>query len=514
MPIGRHVFILMALLAGVPSLSHSAGLSLNLQMPEVSTGTQFNFGATITKTPLGDGLVYTGPFTLHVTLPEGMSMISGGGGNWSCNVQLPDSRGIVCVSTGTLSDPVWGLNFLSLKGYTNIDMPLGPTTISATLSSPDFPLPPSPACVPSPSTSGCATISPAVAESSIVITGWGNNGIPVSTWPAVLEANSTQNSLVVDVRNFGFGASNTPVTLKIKFPQGATFASASGLPSWACSAQMEADGELLTCTVPAMFPDQSGYLTFRVNLAADIAVPGPLYFHAAIGNNVVPPPTTCVGDPAQRGCGRLAVNTRAPSAAFLRFSDPDVEHAPAYFTVGQDNGPILVHFSNIGDGLAMNTALQIKLPRGFAYTQNHTSLPAMVCTSSGTLADGPLLTCQGAGLPPGTSGYISFGVHLDPTLTERPGPVPMVGAIDTSNPANTTLLAACASDPNQINCFWHEIPTFAPCALQHGMDGIYCDGFERLDVPSHLQSITTTPAAVWPSTTTSGIPVIPAEAGI
>jgi hypothetical protein len=90
----------------------------------------------------------------------------------------------------------------------------------------------------------------------------------------------------------------------------------------------------------------------------------------------------------------------------------------------------------------------------------------------------------------GSTGYVSFGVHLDPVLTESPGPVPLVGAIDTSSPANTTLLASCVNDPNQPNCFWHEVPTYAPCALQYGTDGIYCDAFENLDFPGRAASNT------------------------
>src|SRR5690606_21301656 len=233
---------------------------------------------------------------------------------------------------------------------------------------------------------------------------------------------------------------------------------------------------------------QTGFTSMRVDFAPDVVVPGPLYLHAAIGNDQVAPPTTCVSDPHQRGCGRLAVNTRPPSAAYLRFDPPAGEHSPSYFTSGQDNGPVVVRFRNIGDGTAANTALQIKLPRGFIHTQTFSAIPALTCTASGAPDVGKLLTCQGAAMAPGSTGYVSFGVYLDPTLTETPGPLPMVGAIDTSNPANTTLLASCASNPNQANCFWHEIPTFAPCALQYGVDGIFCDPFENLDLPARPEA--------------------------
>ena len=90
-----------------------------------------------------------------------------------------------------------------------------------------------------------------------------------------------------------------------------------------------------------MYQGQTGFASIRTDFAPDIAVPGPLYIHAAIGNTLAPPPTDCVANPVQSGCGRLAVNTRPPSAAYLRFNDPDAQHSPAYFTIGQDNGPVV-----------------------------------------------------------------------------------------------------------------------------------------------------------------------------
>jgi hypothetical protein len=484
--------ILFLLLAGISTLAQAGGLRLELwPTPPVNTGTDYTFGISISKEVAGDGVNQVGPFTVHVYLPEGMTTVSGSGGGWTCATPPPGSRELVCTANGSLTGTNPNLSFLSINGKSDLAMPLGPTEIRVTLSSAQTPLPPILICAPSPSTSGCATAAPTVQESKIEIFGWGaGNANPVETWWQTIEAGSLQNIIPVYMLNTGFSSSNTPVTLKVKFPAGVTYSGfTSGIPAWSCSAAMEIDGQLLTCTVPYMASGQLGFASIRTDFAPDIAVPGPVYFHAAIGNDQVAPPTSCVANPAQRGCGRLAVNTRPPSAAFLRFTDPDVQHSPAYFTLGQDNGPVVVNFRNIGDGVAANTAVQIKLPAGFAYTQTYSAIPSLTCTASGTLASGQLLTCQGASMAPGSNGYVSFGVHLDPVLTESPGPVPIVGAIDISNPANTTLLASCASDPNQINCFWHEIPTYAPCALQYGIDGIYCDAFENLNLPGRPQAI-------------------------
>ncbi|HET9032874.1 MAG TPA: hypothetical protein VFN25_08210 [Dokdonella sp.] len=484
-------FLLFALLAGVSSLANAGPLRLDVQMPTTYTGTEFSYVIQIRKENIGDGIVYSGMFTVHSTLPEGMTFLYGNGGGWTCTVTGADSREMICTKTTTLTDTNYNMSVVSITAHTDIDMPLAPVEISTTLSSAQVPLPPILICEPSPSTNGCATVNPTVQESKIEILGWGaGHSNPVDIWSLEIEAGSLQNIIPVYMVNTGFGPSNTPAILKVKFPAGVTYSGfTSGIPAWNCSAAMEIDGQLLTCTVPYMASGQVGFASIRTDFAPDIVVPGPLYFHAAIGNDQVAPPTTCAADPYQRGCGRLAVNTRPPSAAYLRFSDPDVQHSPAYFTIGQDNGPVVVNFRNIGDGVAANTAVQIKLPRGFAYTQTYSAIPALTCTTSGSLANGQLLTCQGASMAAGSTGYVSFGVYLDPTLTESPGPLPLVGAIDSSNPANTTLLAACASDPNQINCFWHEIPTYAPCALQYGMDGIFCDAFEELGLPNRPQAI-------------------------
>lgn len=131
----------------------------------------------------------------------------------------------------------------------------------------------------------------------------------------MIEAGTLQNLIIVDVKNTGFGAANTPGILKVKFPLGVTYSGfTSGIPAWACSAAMEVDGQMPTCTAP-IYNGQAGFASIHTDFAPDIAVPGPLYFYAAIGNVLVPPPTNCAANPSQRSCRRLTVNTRPPSAA-------------------------------------------------------------------------------------------------------------------------------------------------------------------------------------------------------
>ena len=65
-------------------------------------------------------------------------------------------------------------------------------------------------------------------------------------------------------------------------------------------------------------------------------------------------------------------------------------------------------------------------------------------------------------MAPGSNGYVAWREsRSDPDRAARPGSA--VGAIDTSNPANTTLLAACAVILSRSTAFGRN-PDYAPCA--------------------------------------------------
>ena len=72
--------LLWVLLASVSSLANAGPLRLDVQMPTPYTGTEFSFGVQVRKENVGDGIVYSGMFTAHSVLPEGMQFVSGFGG--------------------------------------------------------------------------------------------------------------------------------------------------------------------------------------------------------------------------------------------------------------------------------------------------------------------------------------------------------------------------------------------------------------------------------------------------
>jgi len=210
-----------------------------------------------------------------------------------------------------------------------------------------------------------------------------------------------------------------------------------------------------------------------------VPVPGPVFLHAAIGNNVVSAPTTCVADPYQARCARLQMPTRSPRVADLRFVEPRLEHAPEWFEAGTSTNSLTARFRNVGEADATATTVSFALPPGFGYNATINSIPAFTCTTTGSITTGQRLFCTGAGLPSTFSGFLS--IRLTVTVdAERPGPVPVLAAIDSSTPPSTAMLEACALDPSQPPCAWHEIPVWASCATVQGLDTLFCDGFEDL----------------------------------
>lgn len=458
--------------------SEAAGLRLQLTAGPFYTGTVKNFVVALQKESNSDGITVTPPLTLRMPLPAGVTFRAQTAGigatAWLCTGTAVGATTIVCTYNGTMTPAQWDAPVLGLAVDVAPDAPVGAVALTATIESAQYPLPNPPNCAPSPSATGCATLATNVLASSFDIVAWYYPG-QVVTWPGdqPFEA-GTQRIVEVDFQSVGYDYTSGAVTLEVDLPPRFHFTQNSSNPAFTCTAQMQADHERVTCTTPAL--NSTGYVGLYVTAAPDIAVPGPVYFHAAIGNAVQPPPTNCAADPYQKGCGRLEWATRPPRVAALAFNG--VQHSPAYFALGQRNGPLVVNVRNLGEGNASATTVVLRLPPGFHYANLIASLPAFACTPSGDAATGQILACTAAGLVASSTGFLSFAVDLDAS-TEAPGPVVLLGAIDQSSPASTSALTACASDPSPSHCLWHEIPTYAPCALQYGADGIYCDGFDE-----------------------------------
>jgi hypothetical protein len=459
----------------------AAGLRLTLwPAPPIFTGTSYSLGVAFEKEDRNDGIVHTGPFTFRTTLPVGVQYLSYNGVSWSCSA-APNLRDVTCTYPTAVDfwNPV--SMSLSINATTAAAMTIGPITLTGTIASAQVPLPPVPNCLPSPSLSGCASTGTSVVQSQVRISGWGVSGGTVTTgqvatWTGQpFEAGTSNHILVLDTHNIGFGQVNTPVTIDYWLPAGFSYAgTVSGIPGYTCAAQTPPAH--VRCTTPYFYDTLSGFISLRVNVANDVAVPGPLFVHAAISNNVQAAPSDCVANPAQLGCARLQLHTRVPRVAVL-VSD-GISHGPATVILGEE-ASLTVGYRNIGEAIAGSSNIYIRLPPFFEYRGLLSSSPAATCSTLGTLAAGQVVSCNSSGLGAAPFGQGSLSLRLFAYGdAASPGPLTVLAAVDLASPANPALLNSCAANPNQSFCAAHTIPTYFPCALQHGAEGIFCDGLQ------------------------------------
>jgi hypothetical protein len=459
-------------------LASAAGLRLHMwPTPPVFTGTSYSIGASFEKEDRNDGIVHLGPFTLRTTLPAGVRFVGHNGASWACSAQ-PNLRDVTCIYSGNVD--FWNPGSMSLGINATVDYGLapGPLTLSATLESAQVPLPPNVSCVPQPSATGCATASTSIVTSKVQITGWGvSNGTvttgPVAVWTGQPFEAGTQSAIVVETNNIGFGQVNTPVEIDVWLPGGITFDGVvSAIPSFTC--QNQSTPGHVRCTTPYMYDSLNSFVSMRVQVPLSVPVPGPLFVHAAVSNDKQVRPTDCVANPMQLGCGRLQIPTRTPRVATL--VTDGISHSPTTFTLGQEQGPLVVGYRNIGEASAGSSNIYIQLPPYFEYRGLLSSSPPAICAAQGVIASGQVVVCNTAGLPPFSPGSLSLRVFAG-AQAASPGPLTVLSAVDLATPANATLLQSCAANPAQSFCAVHGIPTFFPCAAQWA-DGIFCDGLQ------------------------------------
>lgn len=470
------------LLGQVASVS-AAGLRLYVwPTPPIYSGTSYSFGVSFEKQDRNDGIVHTAPFTFRTTLPAGVDYIGSQGSSWQCSAGGANLRDITCTYNTDLHFLMPQSSSLGINAMVAPSVVPGPVNLVGTVQNAQLPLSPNPICTASPSDSGCVSAATSYVASRVTITGWGMSGGtvtagPVAVWSGAPFEAGTQNIVVLDTSNSGYSVVNTPVTVDFWLPTGFGFGGLhTGLPSWTCAAQATAGH--VRCTTPYMYDTQTGFISLRVNVANDVAVPGPLFVHAAISNNVQAAPADCIANPLQQGCARLQVPTRIPRVAVL-VSD-GISHSPQIYTLGQEQGPLVVGYRNIGEASSSSSYVYIRLPPQIEFLGLYSSLPNATCTAQGSLASGQIVTCNSSGLgaAPFHLGSLSLRVFAHAGAAS-PGPLNVLVAVEQAPLANAAaLLQNCAVNPAQSFCAVHAITTFFPCALQFGAEGIFCDGLQ------------------------------------
>lgn len=475
-------FLLRALLPLTLLAGSAQGAGLQLEMwpvPPVYSGTSYNFGVIFAKQDRNDGLVHHAPFTFRTTLPAGMTYSGYNGGNWSCSSA---GQVVTCVYSVDLNFWIPGSSSLGINAMVAPGIALGPMSISGTLESAEVPLPPNPVCTASPALNGCVSVATTAVASKVYFTGWGvSNGTvtsgPVATWTGPpFEAGAT-GVLMLETHNIGYGQVNTPVAVDLWLPPKMHFdAYVNGIPTWTCQApQLLPGGDRMRCTTPYMYDSLHSYMSLRVRMDNDLPVPGPLFVHAAISNNVQAAPADCAGNPLQLGCARLQVPTRTPRVPTMVVES--VSHSPTVFTLGQEPGPLTIAYRNVGEVAGAASNVHVQLPPHIRYLGTQSASPPMSCSAQGLPASGEVVTCTGVGMPASLSGYVNLRVFAG-AAAASPGPINVLIGVDAAQPAGSGVLSSCAANPAQAFCNVHPITTFFPCAAQWGDEGIFCDGLQ------------------------------------
>lgn len=467
--------LLLASAAAAPAFA-APQVQLSLQpTPTLDTHTRGNkhvaFGLTLLN-----GETANAPFTLRFDLPPHVTVRHAPQNNptqWSCTWTTTT---LTCVYGTSLFSSMYQSSGLQIEVDVDGDLPVpGNSVLRATLESAQLPLPPQPVCTDSTptsyianSTTGCVARTVAHRRSQVVFLPeqWSRD------YPE-FEAGSTNVSFYAGFSNQGFTQAHQPVTARFLLPPGITYRSVWGIVQWTCSAAApDAQGQLVTCTTAYFFdgmgPHQAN-IGLRVDVAPDVAVPGPLPIFATISNPDQPPPAfSLCDDPAPPiGCGYYTIPTRA--ARVSRMDILDMQPFQPLYNRG-DEARVDVTYSNVGEGNATAATLAFAVPPGFAYTHNSASPPINCTVVAGSAATGETLECRyAASYPAGVAGFVYL--HFDVLRNAAPSSLFIGSASDDGMPGPS--LAQCIADPASpepmLGCGRTTVQV---------SPWIFCDGFE------------------------------------
>ncbi len=412
----------------------------------------------------------TGPFTVRMTLPDGVSFIEGVGSNWSCSASGQD---ITCNYTSFLSSAVWTTSFLNVRVNVAGDIPVpGESLLQATLEHAQAPLPDPLVCGGTLefnyviSLTQCAqwTVPHRRSETTFVPASWSQSHQP-------LMAGVTNQRISAGFNNIGFDAMHGTITARFLTPPGLVRTGVTGQVVWTCGDQDAGSaGTVVTCTTPSFFDGmnpQTSVINLFFTVTDQVDIPGPLTIIGTIGHAYQPWPddfAACLQAEPPIGCGVYGgIETAEPPRARMVYTE--FSQTPDTFRPG-DTGSVLAQFTNIGDGNAGALDLNFIAPPGFTYTGVSNAIPSATCQASGDPAAGQTIQCStAAGFGVGVAGRLRL--HFDVTW---PGAleVPLTASIgDTTRAAPS--METCLAAPELDGCGQHWIPV---------LDSLFCDRFE------------------------------------
>lgn len=252
----------------------------------------------------------------------------------------------------------------------------------------------------------------------------------------------------------------------------------------ACTAETVAPaGQVVRCTGaglsgnPNSINKYSG-ITFDVAVAVDAPL-GPAPIHVGLDEQSPAGSQTlvqCMGDTAPIWCDVMNLPILAQPTPELVFEGGG--YSGAGLVIGDETGTVTANFRNIGTAATTRINIQIQLPRGVYWRSaaNASSPGSFNCSSSGSVDPGYVLTCSSAtALNAGAAGFLRIGVNPG-VLTQ--GMAPVLYSIDALSTPALQGLPECAANPERADCLLLEVPLRNGCEGRHGMDGIFCNGYE------------------------------------
>lgn len=402
------------------------------------------------------------PITVRTTLPDGITFVNSANSGWTCSAV---GQELSCVSSVGLLTTARERN-VQVRVNVAGDIPVPGSSTVRLLREHASLAPPSAAnCASIPeaglvySDTGCVERVVEHRQSQVFFdpAGWSHS-------PAVFLAGSTENILNTQIRSEGFHTPHLPINASLLLPPGFLFNRNTG--PWACAADpATALGQWVNCLYTGTFNITQGP-SFRIDVAANVPVPGPQVIVAHVGNSFQPAPVsidTCLDPAPPTGCGSYAIPTGTPPRAQLDITQ--ITQDPAIFRA-RNSGRVTVQYTNVGQVAAGAITLNTQLPAGLTFTSTGTSSPLANCSASGSPSTGQIVSCSmAAGFGVGQTGTVNLNVGIEWAGFRE---APVTGAIgDTTRPGPT--LAACTADPALIGCGQ---------SLLRVSDGLFCDGYE------------------------------------
>jgi Bacterial lectin len=252
----------------------------------------------------------TGPVTVTVPVPTGMTPVSAAGNGWSCSIS---GQTVTCTNSGVVQP---GASAAPLT--VNVSVPHGTAGQLTTTASAN--------------TSGDTSPQTATASDTVTITPPPPNLAVAVSGPGTVKAGGTGSFTLTTSNAADAGPTTGPVTATFNVPDGMTARSATGT-GWACSVS----GQRVTCTRPGSAADAldggAAYPPVTVVVSVPATASGTVPVAAAVGT------TGDSGQPGETAQATVTVTPLAPDLGVAVTAAQATAGHPATITLVATDAP-------------------------------------------------------------------------------------------------------------------------------------------------------------------------------